>query len=33
MEKRTKMEQKIEEERLYAKLWELDLKKKEAREA
>ena len=33
MEKRTKIEQKIAEEQLYAKLWELDLKKKEEREA
>ena len=29
MEKRQKMEQQIAEEQLYAKLWELDLKKKE----
>lgn len=33
MEKRQKMEQQIAEEQLYAKLWELDLKKKEQREA
>lgn len=32
MEKRQKMEQQIAEEQLYAKLWELDLKKKEQRE-
>ena len=33
MEKRQKMDQQIQEELLYAKLWELDLKKKEQREA
>lgn len=33
MEKRTKMEHQIAEEQLYAKLWDLDLKKKEQRES
>lgn len=32
MEKQRQTQQQIEEERLMAKLWELDMKKKEARE-
>jgi hypothetical protein len=33
LEKRQKTDQQIQEEQLYAKLWQLDLKKKEEREA
>lgn len=32
MEKRAKLDKQIQEEQLYAKLWQLDLKKKEQRE-